>query len=177
MKLLINILVILFLILLSLPITLYAENLIGLPRTEGSKSFDMEINQLNNIGIKYYSLKELDKAEEKLKKATNLAQQLRDPSLGVIAFNRALVLHHLHKNKDAIKSIETTSLGAALAASIMFVLSTVYPEYSKNFCYGLIGSLTLLSGAIISIFKSINQHLSVVIAMIMLIIQGWINSF
>ena len=103
MKLLINILVILFLILLSLPITLYAENLIGLPRTEGSKSFDMEINQLNNIGIKYYSLKELDKAEEKLKKATNLAQQLRDPSLGVIAFNRALVLHHLHKNKEAIK--------------------------------------------------------------------------
>ncbi|MDG1842792.1 MAG: tetratricopeptide repeat protein [Nitrospinaceae bacterium] len=102
MKLLINILVILFLILLSLPITLYAENLIGLPRTEGSKSFDMEINQLNNIGIKYYSLKELDKAEEKLKKATNLAQQLRDPSLGVIAFNRALVLHHLHKNKEAI---------------------------------------------------------------------------
>ena len=103
MKLLINILVILFLILLSLPIALYAENLIGLPRTEGSKSFDMEINQLNNIGIKYYSLKELDKAEEKLKKATNLAQQLRDPSLGVIAFNRALVLHHLHKNKEAIK--------------------------------------------------------------------------
>ncbi|MBT4127736.1 MAG: tetratricopeptide repeat protein [Nitrospina sp.] len=102
MKLLINILVILFLILLSLPITLYAENLIGLPRTEGSKSFDMEINQLNNIGIKHYSLKELDKAEEKLKKATNLAQQLRDPSLGVIAFNRALVLHHLHKNKEAI---------------------------------------------------------------------------
>ena len=102
MKLLINILVILFLILLSLPIALYAENLIGLPRTEGSKSFDMEINQLNNIGIKYYSLKELDKAEEKLKKATNLAQQLRDPSLGVIAFNRALVLHHLHKNKEAI---------------------------------------------------------------------------
>ena len=102
MKFLINILVILFLILLSLPITLYAENLIGLPRTEGSKSFDMEINQLNNIGIKYYSLKELDKAEEKLKKATNLAQQLRDPSLGVIAFNRALVLHHLHKNKEAI---------------------------------------------------------------------------
>ena len=103
MKLLINILVILFLILLSLPIALYAENLIGLPRTEGSKSFDMEINQLNNIGIKYYSLKELDKAEEKLKKATNLAQQLRDPSLGVIAFNRALVLHHLHKKKEATK--------------------------------------------------------------------------
>ena len=103
MKLLINTLVILFLILLSLPITLYAENLIGLPRTEGSKSFDMEINQLNNIGIKYYSLKELDKAEEKLKKATNLAQQLRDPSLGIIAFNRALVLHRLHKNKEATK--------------------------------------------------------------------------
>lgn len=88
------------------------------------------------------------------------------------------IIYNLHlENKEAIKSVETTSLGAALAASIIFVLSTVYPEYSKNFCYGLIGSLTLLSAAIISIFKSINQHLSVVIAMIMLIIQGWINSF
>jgi tetratricopeptide (TPR) repeat protein len=96
-------LVIVFFILLSFPINLYADDLIGLPRTEGSKSFDMEINQLNNIGIKHYSLKELDQAEEKLKKATNLAQQLRDPSLGVIAFNRALVLHQLHKNKEAVK--------------------------------------------------------------------------
>jgi tetratricopeptide (TPR) repeat protein len=103
MRLQINFLFILFFILLQLPISLFADNLIGLPRTEGSKSFDMEINQLNNIGIKHYSLRELDKAEEKLKKATNLAQQLRDPSLGVIAFNRALVLHQLHKNKEAIK--------------------------------------------------------------------------
>ena len=58
---------------------LSAEELIGLPRTEGSKSFDMEINNLNNIGIKHYSLNELEHAEKSLKKATNLAQQLRDP--------------------------------------------------------------------------------------------------
>ena len=79
------------------------RQLIGLPRTEGSKSFDMEINQLNNIGIKHYSLNELDRADESLKKATNLAKQLRDPSLGVISFNRALVLHRLNQGKEAIK--------------------------------------------------------------------------
>ena len=129
MKLLINILVILFLILLSLPITLYAENLIGLPRTEGSKSFDMEINQLNNIGIKYYSLKELDKAEEKLKKATNLAQQLHDPSLGVIAFNRALVLHHLHKNKEAIKYFTLAKRYAR--GDIRILNSQILKNYTK----------------------------------------------
>ncbi|MBT7575200.1 MAG: tetratricopeptide repeat protein [Flavobacteriaceae bacterium] len=129
MKLLINILVILFLILLSLPITLYAENLIGLPRTEGSKSFDMEINQLNNIGIKHYSLKELDKAEEKLKKATNLAQQLRDPSLGVIAFNRALVLHHLHKNKEAIKYFTLAKRYAR--GDIRILNSQILKNYTK----------------------------------------------
>ena len=129
MKFLINILFILFLILLSLPITLYAENLIGLPRTEGSKSFDMEINQLNNIGIKYYSLKELDKAEEKLKKATNLAQQLRDPSLGVIAFNRALVLHHLHKNKEAIKYFTLAKRYAR--GDIRILNSQILKNYTK----------------------------------------------
>lgn len=129
MKLLINILVILFLILLSLPITLYAENLIGLPRTEGSKSFDMEINQLNNIGIKHYSLKELDKAEEKLKKATNLAQQFRDPSLGVIAFNRALVLHHLNKNKEAIKYFTLAKRYAR--GDIRILNSQILKNYTK----------------------------------------------
>ena len=129
MKLLINILAILFLMLLSLPITLYAENLIGLPRTEGSKSFDMEINQLNNIGIKHYSLKELDKAEEKLKKATNLAQQFRDPSLGVIAFNRALVLHHLHKNKEAIKYFTLAKRYAR--GDIRILNSQILKNYTK----------------------------------------------
>ena len=129
MKLLINILVILFLILLSLPITLYAENLIELPRTEGSKSFDMEINQLNNIGIKYYSLKELDKAEEKLKKGTNLAQQLRDPSLGVISFNRALVLHHLHKNKEATKYFTLAKKFAR--GDIRILNSQILKKYTK----------------------------------------------
>ena len=129
MKLLINILVILFLNLLSLPISVYAENLIGLPRTEGSKSFDMEINQLNNIGIKHYSLKELDKAEEKLKKATNLAQQFRDPSLGVIAFNRALVLHHLHKNKEAIKYFTLAKRYAR--GDIRILNSQILKNYTK----------------------------------------------
>ena len=86
---------------LLLPTSLYAEDLIGLPRTEGSKNFDMEINNLNNMGIKHHSLNEFSEADENLKKATNLAQQLRDPSLGVTSFNRALVLHKLHKKKGS----------------------------------------------------------------------------
>jgi tetratricopeptide (TPR) repeat protein len=114
---------------MSLPTSLCAEELIGLPRTEGSKSFDMEINQLNNIGIKYYSLKELDKAAEKLKKATNLAQQLRDPSLGVIAFNRALVLHHLHKNKEAIKYFTLAKRYAR--GDIRILNSQILKNYTK----------------------------------------------
>ena len=96
-------LVIIFTVILGSPMHLSAEELIGLPRTEGSKSFDMEINNLNNIGIKHYSLNELEHAEKCLKKATNLAQQLRDPSLGVTSFNRAIVLHQLHKSKEASK--------------------------------------------------------------------------
>jgi len=102
-KLLSAFVVILFGLWLLLPTSSFAEELIGLPRTEGSKSFDMEINQLNNIGIKHYSLNKLDRADESLKKATNLAKQLRDPSLGVISFNRALVLHRLNQSKEAIK--------------------------------------------------------------------------
>ena len=56
-----------------------------------------------NIGIKHHSLNELDQADESLKKATNLAKQLRDPSLGVLSFNRAVILHKLHQNKEAGK--------------------------------------------------------------------------
>ena len=103
MKLKNQILVSLFLIAFLVPQYLLAEELIGLPRTEGSKSFDMEINSLNNIGIKHHSLNKLNRAEESLKKATNLAKQLRDPSLGVLSFNRAVILHKLHQNKEAEK--------------------------------------------------------------------------
>ena len=76
-------LVIIFTVILGSPMHLSAEELIGLPRPEGSKSFDMEINNLNNIGIKHYSLNELEHAEKSLKKATNLAQQFRDPNADV----------------------------------------------------------------------------------------------
>ena len=103
MKLYNFILIIISAVTLGSPMNLLAEELIDLPRTEGSKSFDMEIYQLNNIGIKHYSINELDRADESLKKAANLAQQLRDPSLGVTSFNRAIVLHRLHKRKEALK--------------------------------------------------------------------------
>ena len=80
------------------------------------------------------------------------------------------------EKNDSKYLVEKTSLGAALAASIMFVLSTVYPNFSIKSCYGLVGSLSLLSGALISLFKSNNQHMSVAIAMVMILIQGWINN-
>ena len=92
-----------------------------------------------------------------------------------IAYNYNFI--NQEKNEQDPKYlVEKTSLGAALAASIMFVLSTIYPNFSFKSCYGLIGSLSLLSGAIISLFKSINQHMTVAIAMILIIIQGWINN-
>ena len=103
MKLFKLLLVFIFFISFLIPQHLLAEELIGLLRTEGSKNFDMEINSLNSLGIKQHSLNELERAEESLRKATNLARQLRDPSLGVTSFNRALVLHRLNKDKEARK--------------------------------------------------------------------------
>ena len=81
------------------------------------------------------------------------------------------------KEKDKKKEFETSSLSALLSASIMYLLSIVYPKYSKNYCYGLIGYLTLLIASIVTIFKSIEQQLSFAIGFLLLIIQVWINNF
>ena len=105
MKLLRNFLVILFYIGFVLPINLFAEELIGLPRTEGSKSFDMEINQLNNIGIKHYSLNELDRAEESLKKATILLLNLALELLQIIMLQLILKMY-LKKYYFSLKNIK-----------------------------------------------------------------------
>ena len=75
------------------------------------------------------------------------------------------------------KTFETSSLSALLSASIIYLLSIIYPKYSKNYCYGLIGYLTLLIASIVTIFKSIKQHLSFAIGILLLIIQLWINNF
>jgi len=81
------------------------------------------------------------------------------------------------KEKEKEKEFEPSSLSALLSASIMYLLSIVYPKYSKNYCYGLIGYLTLLIASIVTIFKSINQQLSFAIGFLLLIIQVWINNF
>ena len=82
------------------------------------------------------------------------------------------------KETNEVKEIfETSSMSALLSASIMYLLSIVYPKYSKNYCYGLIGYLTLIIASIVIIFKHLKQHLSFAIGFILLIIQLWINNF
>ena len=82
------------------------------------------------------------------------------------------------KETNEVKEIfETSSLSALLSASIMYLLSIVYPKYSKNYCYGLIGYLTLIIASIVIIFKHLKQHLSFAIGFLLLIIQLWINNF
>lgn len=76
---------------------------INLPKVEGSKSFDLEINQINNQGIKQYQMGLFNDAAEHFKKALSLAQQLRDPSRGVLHFNLSLSLHKSGKHEEATK--------------------------------------------------------------------------
>ena len=94
-----------------------------------------------------------------------------------LIFNLNLENKEKDKEKDKKKEFETSSLSALLSASIMYLLSIVYPKYSKNYCYGLIGYLTLLIASIVTIFKSIKQYLSFAIGFLLLIIQVWINNF
>ncbi len=72
-----------------------------LPKVEGSKSFDMEIDGLNRKGIKLFELEKFSAAGDQFKKGFDLAQQLRDPSLGIISFNLALSLHRAGHHEEA----------------------------------------------------------------------------
>ncbi len=74
---------------------------IKLPKVEGSKSFDMEIDQFNSRGINHFQKTNFIEAEKNFRKGLNLARQLRDPSLGIISFNLALTLHKSGRHETA----------------------------------------------------------------------------
>ena len=87
--------------LLNNPAMCAEEAPIKLPKTEGSRSFDLEINQFNNQGIEFYYKRQFKKATMKFKQALKLAQQLRDPSRGIVFFNLALSLHESGSHGEA----------------------------------------------------------------------------
>ena len=89
--------------LLSAPLWGDTESPLSLPKAEGSKSFDLEISQINRLAIKKYQQGLFEIAAEHFKKAVNLAQQLRDPSQGILYFNLALSLHKLGHHEKAAK--------------------------------------------------------------------------
>lgn len=89
------------LILISLSVAIPIEEPITLPKTEGSKSFDFEIDNFNNNGVSFYKAKKYQSALENFQKGLNLAKKFRDPSLGVLYFNVGLSLHMLKKHGEA----------------------------------------------------------------------------
>ena len=55
------------------------EILLEIPKAEGSKSFDFEVNQINSQGIQLYQQGDYKNAIVLFEKAPGLARQLRDP--------------------------------------------------------------------------------------------------
>ena len=94
---------ILILIFLCGPVWSETEGPLKLPKVEGSKSFDLEISQINRLAIKKYQQGLFEMAAEHFKKAVNLSQQLRDPSQGILYFNLALSLHKSEHHEEAAK--------------------------------------------------------------------------
>ena len=92
-----------FLMFLCGPVWSETEGPLKLPKVEGSKSFDLEISQINRLAIKKYQQGLFEMAAEHFKKAVNLAQQLRDPSQGILYFNLSLSLHKSGNHKEATK--------------------------------------------------------------------------
>ena len=78
-----------------------------LPKVEGSKSFDLEIDKFNYKGIVAFKKGSFEVAIDLFKKASNLAKRLRDPSQGIVSYNLALSLHNLNKYDEAIKQFYT----------------------------------------------------------------------
>ena len=77
---------------------------IVLPKTEGSKNFDLEISIANQNGINQYKSKSFSEARRHFKRAQSLAKQFRDPGLGIVSFNLALTLHKLNLHENAVKA-------------------------------------------------------------------------
>ena len=77
---------------------------IALPKTEGSKNFDLEISIINQKGIRQFKSKLFSEARESFMKAKSLAQQFRDPGLGIVSFNLGLTFHKLDRHENAVKA-------------------------------------------------------------------------
>ena len=88
---------------LCIPVWSKTEVPLSLPKVEGSKSFDLEIRQINREAIKSYQMGLFSKAVNQFKKAVNLSRQLRDPSQGILHFNLSLSLHKEGNHEEATK--------------------------------------------------------------------------
>ena len=88
---------------LCIPVWSKTEVPLSLPKVEGSKSFDLEISQINREAIKSYQMGLFSKAVNQFKKAVNLSRQLRDPSQGILYFNLSLSLHKEGNHEEATK--------------------------------------------------------------------------
>ena len=77
------------------------EKPLKLPPVEGSKSFDLEIDQINDRGIELYRQGQFDASIEHFKKALSLARQLRDPAQGILSYNLALGLHKAGRHEES----------------------------------------------------------------------------
>ena len=88
---------------LCIPVWSETEDPLTLPKVEGSKSFDLEISQINRQAIQNYKMGLFSKAAKQFKKAVNLSRQLRDPSQGILNFNLSLSLHKEGKHEEATK--------------------------------------------------------------------------
>ena len=80
------------------------ETPIKLPKTEGSKNFDLEITLANKNGINHFESKSFNEAKNFFMKAQSLAKQFRDPGLGIVSFNLGLTLHKLDLHESAVKA-------------------------------------------------------------------------
>ena len=88
---------------LCIPVWSETEVPLNLPKMEGSKSFDLEISQINREAIKNYQMDLFSKAVKQCKKPVNLSRQLRDPSQGILHFNLSLSLHKKGNHEEATK--------------------------------------------------------------------------
>ena len=88
---------------LCVPVWSETEVPLNLPQVEGSKSFDLEISQINKQAVQNYKTGLFSKATKQFKKAVNLSRQLRDPSQGILNFNLSLSLHKEGKHEEATK--------------------------------------------------------------------------
>ena len=77
------------------------EEPLKLPVSEGSKSFDFEIDQINDRGIQFYQQGQFSQSIVQFKKALNLAEQLKDPSQGILNYNLALSLHKADRHEES----------------------------------------------------------------------------